>query len=242
MKQIIYDFGANNGDNVPYYLLKSDLVVAVEANPALCNGIASRFASEIASGRLVVENRVLTDEEGATEVSYFLHTTNHVQSQLPRPSPKVAAKFQEVLLPSASAVSIIEKHGPPHYVKIDIEHCDGRILRALFGAGIFPPFISAESHSIEVFSLLVSHGHYNAFKLVDGRSVARKYYNRAIRDGAREVRHSFPYHSAGPFGNDIDGKWMTANNFFRLLSVEDWDGRTFMRRTRKEQIQRCLFR
>ena len=39
MKKIIYDFGANNGDNIEYYLLKSDLVIAVEANPELCDFI-----------------------------------------------------------------------------------------------------------------------------------------------------------------------------------------------------------
>ena len=33
MKKIIYDFGASDGKNIPYYLLKSDLIVAVEANP-----------------------------------------------------------------------------------------------------------------------------------------------------------------------------------------------------------------
>jgi len=33
MKKIIYDLGSGNGDNIPYYLLKSDLVIAVEAIP-----------------------------------------------------------------------------------------------------------------------------------------------------------------------------------------------------------------
>ena len=37
--KIIYDLGANNGDNLPYYFLKSDKVVAVEANIILCNQI-----------------------------------------------------------------------------------------------------------------------------------------------------------------------------------------------------------
>jgi hypothetical protein len=37
------------------------------------------------------------------------------------------------------------------------------------------------------------------------------------RDG--EARRDFPEHSAGPFGEDIAGRWMTRNNFFRLLST-----------------------
>ena len=39
MKKVIYDFGASDGRNIPYYLLKSDLVIAVEANPKNCEVI-----------------------------------------------------------------------------------------------------------------------------------------------------------------------------------------------------------
>ena len=59
---IIYDFGSNNGynNNIPYYLKKADIVVAVEANPSLCQHIANRFSPVINDGRLFVENCVLT--------------------------------------------------------------------------------------------------------------------------------------------------------------------------------------
>ena len=45
MKKVIYDFGANNGVDIPYYLLKADLVIAVEANPKLCAQIQDRFSN-----------------------------------------------------------------------------------------------------------------------------------------------------------------------------------------------------
>jgi hypothetical protein len=60
MTIIIYDFGANNGDDIPYYLMKADIVVAVEANPALCRSIETRFNNAIRSRQLFVENCVLT--------------------------------------------------------------------------------------------------------------------------------------------------------------------------------------
>ena len=112
--------------------------------------------------------------------------------------------------------------GNPYYIKIDIEHYDAQILRALFSAGVFPPFISAELHSIEVFALLVAQGGYNAFKLVDGGSVSRVYSNRLItcENEQKQVKLSFPFHAAGPFGNDVDGVWMTADNFLRVLALE----------------------
>jgi hypothetical protein len=72
-----------------------------------------------------------------------------------------------------------------------------------------------------VFALLVASGRYNAFKLVDGSSVSQQYSKMPFtsKDGLHEV-YSFPYDAAGPFGEDVHGEWMTANNFFMLLAFE----------------------
>jgi hypothetical protein len=50
MKNIIYDVGSNNGDDIPYYMMKAEVVVAIEANPVLCEGMRQRFAAEIQEG------------------------------------------------------------------------------------------------------------------------------------------------------------------------------------------------
>jgi FkbM family methyltransferase len=216
-KKIIYDFGANNGDDIPYYLLKADQVIAVEANPVLANHIRARFAEAIAAGRLVVEACALTVEESGPAVPFYVHKLNHVLSQFPRPEPAQLAEFDEIQVPSSNVVQLIRRHGEPHYIKVDIEHYDQAILRALFDAGVFPPYISAESHSAEVFALLLTVGRYQAFKLVDGRSVPARYREARIMTLSGEAGYSFPAHSAGPFGQDVAGPWMTANNFFRVL-------------------------
>ena len=218
-KEIIYDFGANNGDDIPYYLLKSDHVVAVEANPVLCEQIKNRFSSEIKKGRLKVENYVITAAENSEEVVFYIHKENHILGQFPKPPEDQLIFFDEILLPSKPVAQIIKEHGAPHYIKIDIEHYDSEILRALSINDIYPPFISAETHSIDVFCLLVTMG-YDAFKLIDGHTVSKVYKDRIIQVGEDHTLYSFPHHSAGPFGSDIDGKWMTADNFFRLLALE----------------------
>jgi FkbM family methyltransferase len=217
--QIIYDFGANNGDDIPYYLAKADLVVAVEANPMLANHIRARFADAIAAGRLVVEACALTVEESAPAVPFYVHKQLHILSQFPRPEPEKLAEYDEIRVPSTNVAQLIRRHGEPYYIKVDIEHYDQAILRALFEAGIFPPYISAESHSAEVFAVLLAVGNYQAFKLVEGRAVPARYREARIVTRSGEARYSFPAHSAGPFGQDVAGPWMTANNFFRLLGV-----------------------
>lgn len=218
MKKVIYDLGANNGDDIPYYLIKADVVVAVEANPALCQLMHKRFLSQIEQGRVVVENCVITSENDGVDVVFYIHKKNHVLSQFPKPDTKQMDNFEKVLLPSKTVKRIISDHGAPLYIKIDIEHYDCEILRALWYENIFPPYISAESHSIEIFSLLVSMGYFG-FKLVNGATVSSTYSNRIIQGSHGTIKYSFPFHSAGPFGNDVDGQWMTAENFFRLLAL-----------------------
>ena len=216
---LIYDIGANNGDDIGYYLKKADRVIAVEANPALCDVIRTRYADQISSGALVVENVVLTDEANDAAVLFHIHRTNHVLSQFPAPPASHAAAFEAIALPALSVAELVARHGQPHYVKIDLEHYDAQVLRALFASGVFPDYLSVEAHQLDVFALLVTAGGYRAFKLVDGRSVAERYGQHFIMSTFGRELHEFPFHSAGPFGIDIPGPWMTAGSFLRLLRI-----------------------
>lgn len=215
----IYDLGANNGDDIPYYLLKADRVVAVEASPTLAAGLRARFAAEIADGRVRIENCALTTDPGLSEVPFFLHRANDLLSQLPRPAPEAIGAFEETVLPAATLATLVARHGAPHYVKIDLEGYDDVVLQDLFHSGIFPPYISAEAHSVDVFCTLVALGNYNAFKLVEGEFVGRDYAAHPIATGSGPQVYAFPCpHSSGPFGNDVKGAWMDRALFLRYLA------------------------
>lgn len=216
--KVIYDFGANNGDDIPYYLKKADVVVAVEANPTLCREIEARFSTAIREGRLHVENCVLVGEGNAPEVPFYLHKRNHVLGQFPKPDESVIGDYNKVLLPSKPVTQILQQYGSPHYIKIDIEGSDEAILRTIFRNGIRPPFISAELQSIQVFAVLAGMGEYRAFKLVEGATVAKEYGNHRISLESHNETYSFPAHSAGPFGEDVAGEWMNADDLFHLLA------------------------
>jgi len=219
MKIIIYDFGANNGDDISYYLKKADLVVAVEANPELVHHIQNRFSEAISSGCLIVVNAVLTKNEQDNRVAFYIHKTNNVLSQFPRPNGFDIGSFREIYLPSRRASDIVSEFGFPHYIKIDVEQYDQEILEDLFLANIKPEFISAESHSIEVFSSLVSLGGYRFFKLVDGASVPIRFHNHKISTLRGDDVHSFAVHSAGPFGDDLPGNWVSPTQLFEILAT-----------------------
>ena len=217
-QRIIYDVGANNGDDLPYYLRRSDLVIAIEADPELARGIEERFSSEISAGRLKVENCVVTADAGGANVPFYLHQGHNVLHQFGRPSDADIHNFKEVSLPSKRLVDIVRQHGAPYYMKIDVEGYDQVLLSALFLEGIRPPYISAETHSVEVFAALVALGRYNAFKIVNGQTVHEVYREFRICSDREDATYSFPYHSAGPFGNDVKGCWETGNTFLRTLA------------------------
>jgi FkbM family methyltransferase len=213
---VIYDFGMNNGDDVEYYLLKGGRVVGVEANRNLCEFVERRFADAIADGRLVVLNVALATEE--SDVSFYLHRTYHVLSQLGRPEDSEIDEFEEIRIASRTPAGIVAEFGKPSYIKIDVEHFDFEVLQNLFGAGIFPPEISAESHSAKIFAALVANG-YTSFSLVEGESVPRLYGQTIISTPDGDRPFAFKEHSAGPFGEDIRTPWEDADTFFYTLAT-----------------------
>jgi FkbM family methyltransferase len=216
-KRIIYDIGANNGNNIPYYLNKGDVVIAVEANPKLCEKLQERFKSHIDRQELIVCNCVLLEEEQSERVPFYIHKGNHVLSRFPPPESDLKM-FQQVDLPGKSVAQLFHEYGFPYYVKIDTEHYDHILLRAMFENGIVPPYVSAEAHNIEVFLLLTCLGAYDSYKLVDGESISSRYKNHSFENkSGEEITYSFPHHSAGPFGEDIAGRWHDSEELFRML-------------------------
>ena len=218
MEKIIYDIGANNGDDLAYYLKKADVVVACEADPDLCEYISNKFQKEITDNRLIVENFVISEGIESERVPFYKHKTANILNQFPKPSQDKMHEFEEIYLPAKSASSVVKKYGNPYYIKIDVEFYDQAILRDLFNNKIQPEYISAESHNIEVFCILVVLGEYKNFKLVDGQSVSDIYRNHSISTNNGMIEEvTFPHHSAGPFGDDIIGDWMDQNNFINIL-------------------------
>jgi FkbM family methyltransferase len=218
MKKIIYDLGANNGDNIPYYFLKSDLVIAVEANPDLCNIMKKRFKKEILQKKLFIENCIVTSKKSSSlKEKFYLHKTNHLLSQYPKPKDNKLDFFIKTSIVSKNILSLIKKYGYPHYIKIDLEEYDYEILKLLLKNNIMPDYLSVETNMIDTFCALVTLGEYKSFKIVKGHNVHDLYKNVEINHNVKK-KYSFPKYSAGPFGNDIKGLWITKKNFFYFLS------------------------
>ena len=219
-KKIIYDLGSNNGDDIPYYLMRSDLVIAVEANPVLCDQIRNRFAKDISNGRLIVENVVIGAFDSTSLVTFYVHPSNHVVSSVVQYD--YLKESIEIQVPSKNIISLIQNHGDPYYIKIDIEGLDQQVLEILLSNNIFPPYISAESHTLGIFNTFVKYKKYKKFKIVEGWWVDKVYKNRLyVLPNNSIVNYSFPFHSAGPFGNDVDGPWIDKDQLWDYLETQN---------------------
>lgn len=214
---IIYDFGANIGSNIPYYLLKAETVVAVEANAVLVKEIEKQFATEIAVGRVIVVNRALTTAEGAAKgfATFFTYRgkkkTGHVWSSLVRP-PKRTDEFVEVDVELTHPDELFASFGAPHFVKIDLEHHDFAVLQDIIAKGVLPPYLSVEAHDPRVLGLLLLEEQFQGFKMVLGSKVQKDFADLPITTDHGARRCSFPHHSAGPFGEDIPGDWLSRSS------------------------------
>jgi FkbM family methyltransferase len=127
MKKIIYDLGAGDGSNIPYYLIKADIVVAVEANPKLCQIIKKKFDKEISKKNLIVENVIITNEINNLNDIFYIHKYHDLLGQYPKPDKRIN-NFYIINIRSQDIISLIRTHGEPYYIKIDLENYDNRIL------------------------------------------------------------------------------------------------------------------
>ena len=211
---VIYDVGMHNGDDTAYYLRKGHKVVAIEANPALCDVARRRFADRLGDD-LEILNVGVAKEPG--ELEFFIHRRNSALSTFVPPRDAANAELWERLpVPTARLSDIVRERGEPHFVKIDIEHLDAVALDDLRNAGIVPAAISVEAHSFDVLVALFRMG-YAKFKLINCGRVHRRYGMQMIRLGDGTMsEHRFPPRSSGPFGEDLPGDWLSASKIAYL--------------------------
>ena len=208
---VIFDFGANHGEDIDYYLSRALKVIAVEADPNLAMVIRDRFEEQIIQGRLVLINKVITTSD-LEVVPFYLHKTNPGLNQFERPSDKNLRSFNSVDLEAINVINLVKqfanKNSPPKYCKIDLEGFDFQVLNALFQNEIYPVFLSAECHTLDIATLIIGTKKYESFNLIDGQDVPKLNWVKSPNSITESFIQFEPF-SAGPFGNDITKNWRT---------------------------------
>ncbi|MDB9739584.1 hypothetical protein OAB10_04730 [Candidatus Pelagibacter sp.] len=204
MKKIIYDLGAGKGENLEYYLNKSELVVAYEADKSNYIFIITKFKSEIKRGSLIVENCIVTADANLGLCDFYVHKKNHLLGQFPKPNENNFNNFTKISLKTRGILSIFKEYGKPFYIKIDLEEYDHIILEKILRSGINFTYLSVEIKDFESFKLFSKFKKFDAFKIVNGHDVHLVYKN-------------FQINSAGPFGKETKGHWAKYDIFEKFI-------------------------
>ncbi|HLH78088.1 MAG TPA: FkbM family methyltransferase [Candidatus Binataceae bacterium] len=214
-ERLIFDVGMHTGQDTDFYLKKGFKVVGIEANPRLVAQCAARFRSEIDQQRLVVLN-VAIARQPAT-LPFYINLTHSEWSSL---DPKLGmreGRFETIEVPAVTLASILNRHGVPYYLKIDIEGYDDIALESLASTRIKPRFVSVESPHLSTLEYLQSLS-YSRFKFINQAQVRKMRCPRPAREGMY-VRYKFEFGSSGPFGEESVGPWLSAEEVARAIST-----------------------
>lgn len=171
VKDLIYDVGMHNGDDTAFYLHQGFRVIAIDANPQAVDAAKRRFRSEVASERLKILNFGIAETAG-TGTFWICEGVSAWSSFYQKTASREGKKHYAIEVETRPFSDILDEHGVPFYLKIDIEGKDPLCIRDLVGRPL-PPFISVEDkneHLSEmevppILSLLHGAG-YCRFKLI----------------------------------------------------------------------------
>lgn len=211
---LVFDVGLHRAEDTRFYLAKGFDVVAVEAMPALAMRVAAELAPFVDAGQLTIENVAIAETTGT--VPFFVNPA----SEWGTIRPEWAERNSQIGSPSTECIDVaattfgalLERHGVPHFLKIDIEGADRLCLEAL-DPGESPTYLSIESEKlswaglVEEFDLLESKG-YHAFKVVPQHKVPHQRPPEPAREG-RHVPWRFALGASGLFGDEAPGRWLT---------------------------------
>lgn len=201
--RLIFDIGANEGSDTWYYLRKGFRVVAVEAIPTLAESLCETFDCQIEAGRLVVEQKAVSAEVG--EVELTVNDDNTEWSSAHKASKAFMGQHRTITVPGMTLAELVELHGVPYYIKIDIEGGELDAVRSLAQLPFSkqPSYLSVEAnpHLFSVLQILWDLG-YREFQLIRQGGEFLSLPPFFSCEGL-DYPYAFTNHMSGSFGRDL---------------------------------------
>lgn len=193
----------HDGNDTRYYLDKGFRVVAIEANPMLAKIAEDRFASEISTGRLVIENSGIhvTPEK----LTFYINNSNTEWSSFIETLGTRGGDYSTIEVQCVTLEALAAKHGVPFFIKLDVEGVDHLVVKDIPKLITKPRFVSVEDNGI--YSLLAMYeAGVRRFKFTN-----QPEQQRSTNPLTGQI---FGGASSGRFGDDIEGEWLSLHEAF----------------------------
>lgn len=232
--ELIFDVGVCNGDDSAYYLHKGYRVLGIEASPLLVERLQARFEAEIRDGRYQLLGAGIAQSSGSAP--FWVCDQRPEWSSFDRSiASRMGFRHHCVEVPTRPFGWVLETYGVPLYAKIDIEGNDDLCLEAMT-ARTAPQWLSVEMIEAEGQIRRMTELGYTGFKIISQLTL-RQPKMAALRfkktlpalaqwlvTGAEsrlfrnrsESGWRFPRGSSGPFGEDLPGDWLSAEQAIAL--------------------------
>lgn len=234
---LIYDVGMHKGEDTAFYLEKGFRVVGVEAKPALVAHCRQRFADEVGNGQLtIVEGAIVGPDHRGDTVSFYrndsLSVWGTISGAWAARNETLGAPSSVIELPAIDFRDCLERHGVPHYLKVDIEGADLVCVSALEAFEARPSYLSIEAEKVSFRRLeaevrtLASLG-YACFKAVQQLTVQAAVEPNPALEG-RYSHHRLEEECSGLFGRELPGAWRDVEqilaDYRRIFARYEWLG------------------
>jgi len=166
-RDLVFDIGLNNGNDSAYYLHLGYVVVGVEANPPLATQCTLRFENEIRQGRMKVIHAGVLKEPG--KFTFYRNLRDDGWSSFLPEKGKNGGEWEELKIPCVTTQQLIEEHGKPFFMKVDIQGAELQALHSITPATA-PAYVSLGLNCADpILERLIELG-YSAFKFVNGET------------------------------------------------------------------------
>lgn len=141
--RLVFDVGANHGEDTDFYLAKGLTVVAIEANPLLAEELRTCYRDWIERGQLFVENIGLMDRRG--HLTFYRNLDcDHWSSFFSNYGARDGTRFELIEVLTLTLRDLYDRYGVPYYLKVDIEGADRLVLQQVRAEREKPAFVSVE--------------------------------------------------------------------------------------------------
>jgi FkbM family methyltransferase len=223
---LIVDVGMSDGTDTEFYLKKGFRVLAIEANPRCVEQVTQRLPGAIDEGRLTIAHVAVADHKG--EVEFLISDREGwgslEDSDVVSRGAALGVGTTKITVPCDTFDSILDGHGDPYFVKVDIEGGDILCIQALGRLPRLPRYVSFECDTVNpdqtlaMLDLVQGFG-YSRYKLLNQALNPTLRCPNPPREGAY-VDAMFSTHSSGPFGEETPGEWVSVDGVRdKFLSV-----------------------